>query len=254
VSEGHRADLLAANNVLAHVPDLHAFVEGMRIILAPAGVITVEFPHLLPLMDHCEFDTIYHEHFSYFSLKTVERVFADHGLVVFDVDELETHGGSLRVYARHSQHVDIPVEERVSLLHAREAGAGLHELGAYLGFNAGVQHIKRNLLALLIDIKRQGRTIAAYGAPAKGNTLLNYCGIGTDFIDFAVDRNPNKQGHYLPGSRIPVYAPEQVAERRPDYLLILPWNIREEIMQQNDFIRGWNGRFIVPIPQPEVVP
>ena len=253
VAGGHRADLLVANNVLAHVPDLHTFVEGMRIILAPTGIVTVEFPHLLQLMEHSEFDTIYHEHFSYFSLKTVERAFEDHELVVCDVDELAIHGGSLRVYARHREYVDIPVEDRVAELRGREADAGLHDLNTYLGFSAKIEVVRSSLLALLNDIREQGKTTAAYGAPAKGNTLLNYCGIGTDLVAFTVDRNPHKQGRYLPGSRIPVYPPEQVAVRKPDYLLILPWNIRDEIMEQNRFIRDWNGKFIIPIPQPEVV-
>jgi hypothetical protein len=251
--ERGRPDLLLGNNVLAHVPDLNDFVAGMKILLAPRGVITMEFPHLARLMEENQFDTIYHEHFSYFSFFVVERVFAHHGLTLFDVEELPTHGGSLRIYARHSDHAALPVSERVSALREREFAAGLGRLDAYASFGAQVRETKRKLLDFLIDAKRAGKRIAGYGAPGKGNTLLNYCGIRTDFLDFTVDRSPHKQGRYTPGTRIPVLHPDHIAEAKPDYLLILPWNLTDEITRQMAHIREWGGRFVVPIPEVRVL-
>ena len=252
VAEGTQADLLLGNNVLAHVPDLNDFVEGMRLLLRRGGVITMEFPHLMRLMQENQFDTIYHEHFSYFSFRTVEKVFAAHGLVLFDVEELPTHGGSLRIYARHSDDVSETVGPRVAALRAREQAAGFDRLERYLSFDDQVKDTKRKLLAFLIEAKRAGKAIAGYGAPGKGNTLLNYCGIRTDFLDYTVDRNPYKQGKFTPGTRIPIYPPERIRETRPDYILILPWNLKEEIMEQLAYIREWGGRFVVPIPEVRV--
>lgn len=252
-AEGITADLLLGNNVLAHVPDLNDFVAGMRILLKPQGVITMEFPHLLRLMMENQFDTIYHEHFSYFSFLTVEQVFAKHGLTLFDVEELPTHGGSLRIYARHRANDAEPVSERVSNLREREKNAGFARMETYAAFAEQVRETKRQLLEFLIKAKREGKTVVGYGAPAKGNTLLNYCGVRTDFLDYTVDRSPHKQGLYLPGVRIPIYAPEKIAETRPDYVLILPWNIRDEIMTQMAHVREWGGQFVVPIPRVEVL-
>ena len=249
VRDGLRADLLIGNNVLAHVPDLNDFVRGMHVLLHDTGVITMEFPHLVRLMEENQFDTIYHEHFSYFSFTTVEKVFAAHGLTVFDVDQLPTHGGSLRLYARHAGNLSRPVEHRVHALRASEAAAGYDRIDRYLSFDEQVKETKRKLLGFLIDAKRAGKTIAGYGAPGKGNTLLNYCGIRTDFLDYTVDRNPYKQGKYTPGTRIPIHAPDRIRATRPDYVLILPWNLKEEIMSQLAYIREWGGRFVVPIPE-----
>jgi predicted TPR repeat methyltransferase len=246
-----RADLIAANNVLAHVPDLNDFVAGLRILLAPSGTITLEFPHLLHLLEENQFDTIYHEHFSYFSLTTVERVLSAHGLEVFDVEELPTHGGSLRVFARHS--VDGEPAEAVRALREREQQAGISRLEIYDAFGERVQAAKRSLLTFLIDAREQGKRVAAYGAAAKGNTLLNYCGIHTDLLEYVVDRNPHKQGCFLPGTHIPIHAVEKVHQTRPDYLLILPWNLREEIVEQMGHVREWGCRFVVPIPQTQVL-
>ena len=248
-AEGVRADLLVANNVLAHTPHLNSFVEGIRVLLKPEGVATLEFPHLLRLIEENQFDTIYHEHYSYFSFLAVERIFAHFGLTLFDVEELPTHGGSLRIYARRAEHEAEPVTERVEALRRREREAGLDGLAAYDAFAERVKATKRKLLAFLIDQKEQGRTVVGYGAPGKGNTLLNYCGIGPDLLDYTVDRNPHKQGTFLPGSRIPVYAPEKIFETRPDVVLILPWNLRAEIAEQMAAVRDWGGRFAVPIPE-----
>jgi hypothetical protein len=252
-TQGKHADLLLGNNVLAQVPDLNSFVAGMKILLKPEGVITMEFPHLVRLMAENQLDTIYHEHFSYFSLLTVERIFAAHGLTLFDVEELSTHGGSLRIYARHSEDSSKPVCTRVPELRAREDSAGIRRLENYAQFSERVLETKRNLLEFLVQAKRAGKTIAGYGAPGKGNTLLNYCGIRTDFLDYTVDRNPYKQGKFLPGTHIPVYAPHRIRQTKPDYLLILPWNIKDEIMSQNAYIREWGGQFVVPIPQVRVL-
>lgn len=242
------ANLLLGNNVLAHVPDLNDFVSGMKIMLADDGVITMEFPHLQQLMDHNQFDTIYHEHFSYFSFTTVERVFAAHGLVLFDVEELPTHGGSLRIYGRHAADASKPVGTRVVELRQREAAAGFATLGKYAAFSEQVRETKRRILEFLIEAKRAGKTIAGYGAPGKGNTLLNYCGIRTDFLDFTVDRNPYKQGKFTPGTRIPILPPDAIRQARPDYIFVLPWNLIDEIAAQCDYIREWGGRLVVPIP------
>src|SRR3990170_2047722 len=252
VREGKKADLLIGNNVLAHVPGLNDFVAGMKTVLAPSGVITMEFPHVMRLIDENQFDTIYHEHFSYFSLITVEKAFSSHGLVLFDVEELPTHGGSLRIYARNAEDASKPVNARVTDLLAREQAYGLKDLDFYRSYGSRVKEKKREILEFLIRLKREGKTIAGYGAPAKGNTLLNYCGIRTDFIEYTVDRNPHKQGCFLPGSQIPVLPPEKVRETRPDYLLILPWNLKDEIMGQMGHIREWSGRFAVLIPEVEV--
>ena len=253
VNEGKQADLLVGNNVLAHVPDLNNFVEGMKIVLKPRGVITMEFPHLMRLMEANQFDTIYHEHFSYFSLITVEKVFNTHGLTIFDVEELSTHGGSLRIYACHTEDTYRPIDKRISELRDREKNAGFRNLYHYLSFADRVRETKRNILDFLIRVKREKKTIVGYGAPAKGNTLLNYCGVSTDFIDYTVDLNPHKQGHYLPGSHIPVYSPDKIKETKPDYLLILPWNLKEEIMEQMSYVRDWGCKFLLLIPNVEVV-
>lgn len=244
-----QADLLLGNNVLAHVPDLNDFVAGMRIVLKSSGVITMEFPHLLRLIEKNQFDTIYHEHFSYFSLATVRKVFAAHELTLFDVEELPTHGGSLRIYACHAADASKSVSPNVDSLAAREERAGLGEIHTYLEFGDRIKETKRKLLSFLIAAKNEGKSIAGYGAAAKGNTLLNYCGIGTDFIDYTVDRSPHKQGKYLPGTRIPVYPPEKLAATQPDYVLILPWNLKDEIIEQQSSVRSWGGQFIVPIPE-----
>jgi SAM-dependent methyltransferase len=244
------ADLVVGNNVLAHVPDVHSFVEGLRIALAPGGVVTMEFPHLLRLIEERQFDTIYHEHFSYFSLLVVERLFAEHGLAVFDVEELPTHGGSLRIYAAADGRAD---ESAVTALREREAAAGLGKLETYLEFDTAVRAAKRDLLEFLIGAKREGKSIVAYGAAAKGVTLLNYCGIGTDVLDYVVDRSPHKQGRFLPGTRLPIHAPERVRETRPDLLLILPWNLRDEIVEQMAWVRDFGCRFVIPVPRVEVV-
>jgi SAM-dependent methyltransferase len=243
------ADLLIGNNVLAHVPDLNDFVAGMKILLKPGGVITMEFPHLMSLMADNQWDTIYHEHFSYFSFLTVSRVFAAHGLRLFDVQELPTHGGSLRIYGCHA---DDPAKEESPAareLAERERQAGLESLDTYLGYGKRVEADKRQILSFLIDLKQQGLRIVGYGAPAKGNTLLNYCGLGRDFIDYTCDLNPHKQGHFLPGSHIPIRSPEAIIQDKPDVVLILPWNLKDEIVQQLGFIREWGGRFAARTPE-----
>jgi SAM-dependent methyltransferase len=244
-----KADLLIGNNVLAQVPDLNDFVSGMKIAVKPEGVITLEFPHLMRLIEENQFDTIYHEHFSYFSFTAVEKVFAAHGLTLFDVEELPTHGGSLRIYARHTEDADKPVSCRVKHLKAREEAAGFTRLETYFSFAEKVKETKRRLLDFLIKAKRAGKSIAGYGAPGKGNTLLNYCGIRTDFLDYTVDRNPYKHGKYTPGTHIPIYHPDRISETRPDYIFILPWNLQNEIMQQLAYVREWGGQFVVPIPE-----
>ena len=254
VSQGQRADLLIGNNVLGHVPDLNDFVGGMKRLLAPGGLMTMEFPHLLNLVEQNQFDTIYHEHFSYFSFFTAEKVFAHHGIRLFDVEELPTHGGSLRIFGCHAGESSRPVSANVQRLKEKERRAGLYAMGAYASFNEKVRRTKRRLLEFLIRAKDDGKRIAGYGAPAKGNTLLNYCGIRTDFIDFTVDRSPHKQNHYLPGSHIPVFAPDRIRETQPDYVLILPWNWKDEIIEQTGYIRKWGGRFVVPIPEVTVIP
>ena len=251
---GQQADLILGNNVLAQVPDLNDFVGGMKILLAPAGVITIEFPHLLRTIDGNQFDQVYHEHFSYFSLYAAERIFGAHGLPIFDVEELPTHGGSIRIYARHAEDTSKSVTQRLVDLRAREAAAGIATLEYYQDFEMRVQETKRKLLEFLIEAKRAGKRVVGYGAPGKGNTLLNYCGIRTDFVDFTVDRSPHKHGKFLPGTHIPIYSPERLMETRPDYVLILPWNLKTEIMEQLRGIREWGGRFVVPIPEVTVYP
>jgi len=223
------------------------------VLLKPEGVITMEFPHLLRLMADNQFDTIYHEHFSYLSFCTVEQVFAAHGLTLFDVEELPTHGGSLRIYARHADNPALPVSSRVTELRTREIDAGLTKLQFYLTFGEQVKETKRKLLQFLIRIKSEGKTIVGYGAPGKGNTLLNYCGIRTDFLDYTVDRNPYKQGKFTPGTHIPICPVERIRETKPDFLFILPWNLKDEIIEQMAYIREWGGQFVVPIPEVTIV-
>lgn len=252
IDNNKNGDLIIANNVLAHVPDLNDFVEGMKILLSPNGIITVEFPHLMHLMDNNQFDTIYHEHFSYFSFMTVNSVFAAHDLKIFDVDEISTHGGSLRIYACHRKNRMRSVSKRVKTLLSRENDFGLHKIETYLSFNEKIRAVKRNILDFMIKVKNQKRSLVGYGAPAKGNTLLNYCGIRTDFLDYTVDRSPHKQGCFLPGTHIPIYHPDHIKETKPDFLVILPWNIKDEIMDQMDFIRTWGGKFVVFIPEVKV--
>jgi SAM-dependent methyltransferase len=254
VARGLAADLALGNNVLAHVPDLADFVAGIAALVKPGGLATFEFPHLVRLVEENQFDTIYHEHFSYFSLVAVERVFARHGLELFDVEQLATHGGSLRVYVQRRGEGGRPVAARVGELAARERALGVETLDWYRAFAERVAETKRGLLEFLIAARRQGKRVVGYGAPAKGNTLLNYCGVRTDFLDFTVDRSPHKQGRYLPGTRIPIRAPEAIFESRPDYVLILPWNLKDEIVEQMAGVRAWGGRFVVAIPRVEVLP
>ncbi len=253
-ARGKKADLLIGNNVLAHVPNINDFVGGLKIALKAQGVITMEFPHLMRLMAENQFDTIYHEHFSYFSLLAVERIFQKHGLSVFDVEELPTHGGSLRIYAHHSDDSSKTLNVRVEDLREREAKAGFAGFDHYLNFAQQVADTKRKLLSFLVAAKNEGKSIVGYGAPAKGNTLLNYCGIRGDMIDYTVDRSPHKQGQLLPGVRIPIHPPDVIKQTKPDYVLILPWNIKDEVIQQMSYIRSWGGRFVVPIPEVEVLP
>jgi C-methyltransferase C-terminal domain/Putative zinc binding domain/Methyltransferase domain len=249
VGEGTVADLIIGNNVLAQVPDLNSFVAGITTLLRPEGVVTIEFPHLQQLVEQNQFDTIYHEHFSYFSLVSAERIFAAHGLRIFDVDELWTHGGSLRIYACHAAHERLGESAALSALRERELEAGYADIATYSVFEERARETKRKLLEYLIDAKRAGKTVVGYGAPGKGNTLLNYCGIRTDFIDFTVDRNPYKQGRFLPGTHIPIHAPERIAEVQPDVILILPWNFKDEIIEQLAYTRAWGAEFVVPIPE-----
>ena len=249
VAGGQQADIVLGNNVLAQVPDLNDFVGGLKILLAPTGVVTIEFPHLLRTIEGNQFDQVYHEHFSYFSLYAAECIFAAHGLPVFDVEELPTHGGSIRIHARHAEDTTKEVTERLVSLRLREAEAGIATLDYYRNFESRVRETKRKLLEFLIDAKRAGKKVVGYGAPGKGNTLLNYCGIRTDFVDFTVDRSPHKQGKFLPGTHIPILAPDELWAARPDYVLVLPWNLKTEIMAQLSGIREWGGRFVVPIPE-----
>jgi SAM-dependent methyltransferase len=252
-AEGKKADLICGANVLAQVPAPNDFVTGLKILLKRGGVITLEFPHLMRLMAENQFDTIYHEHFSYFSYLSVEAIFARQGLTLFDVEELSTHGGSLRIYARHAEDAEKPVTERARALREREIAAGLLRIETYADFAEQVKRTKRELLQFLIEAKRAGKKVVGYGAPGKGNTLLNYCGIRSDFIDFTVDRSTYKQGKFLPGTHIPILAPEAIRKARPDYVLILPWNFKDEITRQMAHIREWGGRFVVPIPSVRVL-
>jgi SAM-dependent methyltransferase len=249
LAEESAADLLLGNNVLAHVPDLNDFLGGMKILLKQGGVITMEFPHLLRLVEGNQWDTIYHEHFSYFSFLTVSRVFQAHGLRLYDVEELPTHGGSLRIYGCHEEDAAKVESDAARELAERERAAGYEQLQTYLGYGKRVEADKRQILSFLIGLKEQGLSVVGYGAPAKGNTLLNYCGVGPDFIDYTCDLNPHKQLHFLPGSHIPIRSPEAIREERPDVVLILPWNLKDEIMQQLGFIREWGGRFAARTPE-----
>jgi 2-polyprenyl-3-methyl-5-hydroxy-6-metoxy-1,4-benzoquinol methylase len=254
MAQDARADLVLGNNVLAHVPDLNDFVAGIKLLLAPGGLVTMEFPHLMRLVEANQFDTIYHEHFSYFSLLTAGRVFAAHGMRLFDVEELPTHGGSLRIYAAHDDDADRAESVRARELRERERDAGYEDVNLYRAYARRVEEDKRRILGFLLELKAQGKRIVGYGAPAKGNTLLNYCGVRTDFIDFTVDLNPEKQGRLLPGTHIPIRAPEAIAQARPDVVLILPWNLREEIMDQLAYIREWGGQFAARAPELTLFP
>lgn len=245
------ADLILGNNVLAHVPDINDFVGGMKILLSPAGVVTMEFPQLLHLIEKNYWDTIYHEHYSYLSFTTVEQIFAAHGLELFDVDEIDIHGGSIRVYAHHQDDDTHAVSPRVAAMKARERATGHGDLQSYAAYGKQVEEHKRQILTWLIEQKRAGRKVVAYGAPGKGNTLLNYCGIRTDFIDFTVDRSPHKQGNFLPGTRIPICSPDDLARAKPDYVLILVWNLKNEVMAQMAHVREWGGKFVVFMPRVE---
>jgi SAM-dependent methyltransferase len=249
---GKQADLIIGNNVLAHNPLIVDFVNGMAIALKPKGIITIEFPHVLAMLNNNEFDTIYHEHYSYLGCKTVQRLFEDAGLTLFDVDEIPTHGGSLRLYAQHTATGKFPVSPNVQNLIDKEKQEGLFLVQTYSGFTAKIEKVKRDLLAFLIEQKNAGKHLAGYGAPAKGNTLLNYCGIRTDFIDYTVDRSPLKQNYYLPGTHIPIYDPKKIQETKPDFVFILPWNIKSEIMEQMSMIREWGGKFFTAIPHLEM--
>jgi len=251
--KGKHADLIIGKNVLAQVPGLNDFVEGIKILLKPDGVVTIEFPHLMALMEQNQYDTIYHEHFCYFSYLTIEKIFTAHGLALFDVEELSSHGGSLRIFAGHAEDGSKPVSNRISQLREKELAAGYADMETYTRFGHQVEESKRALLSFLIQAKREGKTVVGYGAPGKGNTLLNYCGIRKDFLDFTVDRSPYKQGKALPGTHIPIYPVEKIDEVRPDYVLILPWNLKEEIMEQMARIRDWGGKFVIPIPTTTVI-
>lgn len=251
--QGKMADLFIGNNVLAHVPDLNDFVEGMRIALKPGGIITMEFPHLMRLLLESQFDTIYHEHFSYFSFHVVEKVFAAHGITLFDVEELPTHGGSLRIYGRHAANLTLPVSERVNELKERESEFGLNDKKTYAEFAHKVFLVKEKLLRFLKEAKASGKVVTGYGAPAKGNTLLNYCGVDTQFVQYTVDASPHKQNHFLPGSHLPIFPPEKIRETKPDYVLVLPWNLKEEIMRQIAYVSEWGCKFVTPIPELQVI-
>jgi hypothetical protein len=253
-ADGVAADVIVGNNVLAQVPDLNDFVGGIQLLLAPSGVATIEFPHLQRLIEGNQFDTIYHEHFSYFSFTTARRIFEAHGMRLFDVEELPTHGGSLRIFGCHARDVAKPTSTRVGELLAREQALGYSTVAPYESFRDQVEETKRALLEFLIAARREGKSIAGYGAPGKANTLLNYCGIRTDFIEYTVDRNPYKHGCFTPGTRIPIFPPDKLAQTRPDYIVILPWNLRDEIQTQLDYVREWGGQLIVPIPRVEVIP
>lgn len=252
IKKNIKADILIGNNVLAHVPDLNDFVEGMKLTLKPNGVITMEFPHLLRLMHQNQFDTIYHEHFSYFSFFTVNLVFEKHELTIFDVEEISTHGGSLRIYVKHKNDKSKDVNSKVYELLEKEKRLGLNSLEPYFNFSNNVKKTKRNILKFLVNIKDKSKTVVGYGAPAKGNTLLNYCGIGTDFLDYTVDKNTYKQNLFLPGTHIPVYSVEKIKETQPDYIIILPWNLKDEIANQLSYVKSWGGKFVTLIPNIEV--
>ena len=252
VGKGHAADLIVANNVLAHVPDLNDFVGGFKILLKPKGTLTIEFPHLLRLMEGLQFDTVYHEHFSYFSILAAEKLMATHGLQIFDVEQLKTHGGSLRLYVTHRDN-EIRHSDRVAALRDEEIQAGLLISDGYKEFPQRVRQVRRDLLRFLLDAEQQGKVVVGYGAPAKAVTLLSYCGVGPDLIRFTVDRSPHKQGRLLPGSRLPIHAPDRITELKPDYILIFPWNIKDEIISQLGHARSWGAKFVVPIPKLDII-
>jgi hypothetical protein len=253
VRKGIQADLLLGNNVLAHVPDILDFVGGMKIILKPNGVITMEFPHLMQLVDNNQFDTIYHEHFSYLSFFTVKQVFESQGLEMFDVEEIPTHGGSLRIYVKHKENQTHSVSERVNQLLKKETEKGIAILAYYDNFQQKALKVKLDLTDFLIQQKRAGKRVGAYGAAAKGNTLLNYCGIKSDFIDFVTDANPHKQNKWLPASHIPVVNEKYLRDQKPDFVIILPWNLKQEVMQQLAYIKEWGGQFVIPIPHLQII-
>lgn len=249
INEGTRADLLLGNNVLAHVPDLNDFISGLKILLRHEGIITMEFPHILKLIQNNQFDTIYHEHFSYFSLLTVQKIFSFHNLTIFDVDELSTHGGSLRIYVKHEDDKTKPENKNVDDLIKEEKQFGLDKISTYTNFQRQIEILKQDIQRFFSNIKSQGKTIVGYGAPAKGNTLLNFCGIDKNFLDYTVDKNPYKQGLYLPGTHILIEKPEKIQETRPDYIFILPWNLNDEIIEEIGYISNWGGKFVIPIPK-----
>lgn len=251
--KGQKADLLLGNNVLAHVPDLNEFVAGLKIALKETGVITMEFPHLMQLVEQNQFDTIYHEHFSYFSFHTVKIIFEHHGLTLFDVEEISTHGGSLRIFARHTENQTLPVSKRVSMLLEKEKTAGMTQISYYRGFQERVNTVKNQLLTFMLEQAKAGKKVGAYGAAAKGNTLLNYCGVKPDLLPWVVDASPHKQGKYLPGTHVPVLSEEIIIAERPDYILILPWNIKDEVCEQLSYIREWGGQFVVAIPELTII-
>ena len=253
VSQNRQADILLGNNVLAHVPDIVDFVKGLKLVLKPTGVVTMEFPHLMQLVDNNQFDTIYHEHFSYLSFGTVQKIFAAQGLELFDVEELPTHGGSLRIYAKHVEDTSKPIAAAVAGLLKKEADKGMTGLAYYDHFQQKALQVKLGLTEFLIEQKKAGKKVAAYGAAAKGNTLLNYCGIKSDLIEFVVDANPHKQGKWLPASHIPVVTESHLKAAKPDYVIILPWNLKDEITRQLAYIKEWGGRFVIPIPQLTVI-
>jgi len=250
--EGKSADLIIGNNVLAHVPNLNDFVKGLKILLKPTGMITLEFPHILQLIQKNQFDTIYHEHFSYFSLFTAKRILSFYGLTIFNVDEISTHGGSLRIYVKHAEYDNIPINKKVSILLEKEKQYGLENISTYTNFINNVDVVKKKLQGFFNQARDSGKKVVCYGAAAKGNTLLNYCGIGKKFIDYAVDQNPYKQGLFLPGTHIPIKDPKEIQKTKPDYLVIIPWNLKEEIMEQMKYIRVWGGKFMIPIPEIEI--
>ena len=254
VADGRRADLIVGNNVLAHVPLLNDFVAGIALLLKPDGTVTIEFPHLLTLIEHVEFDTIYHEHYSYISLFAIEQVFGRHGLALYDVEALPTHGGSLRIFASHAGRADLTASQALRAVRTQEAAAGLPELDTYLRFAERVEACRRSLLAFFATAKREGKVVAAYGAAAKGNTLLNFCGVTRDDVAMVADRNPHKQGKLCPGTHIPVVSPEEMLAGKPDYVLILPWNLQEEIRRQLHGIAEWGGKFVTPVPLARIDP
>ena len=248
-NKGTKADLIIGNNVLAHVPDINDFVKGISILLKANGTINMEFPHLLQLIKNNQFDTIYHEHFSYLSLNTVKQIFECHNLIIFDVEEISTHGGSLRIYAKHKTNENFEIKNSINSLLEKEKDFGLMNLSFYLEFSRKVELVKKELIEFFNNAKQNGKKIVCYGAAAKGNTLLNFCGIGKENVEYVVDKNPHKQGLYLPGSHLAIKKPEEIKKSKPDFVVILPWNIKEEIMEENSFIRDWGGKFIIPIPK-----